>query len=163
MTRIQLVWAQSRTGVIGNAGGLPWHIPEDLAHFKRLTTGRPVVMGRKTWDSLPARFRPLPGRTNIVVTRNRSWQSHGAVAVCGLTEALQHCAHADIAWVIGGAQIYAQALAIATLAVVTYVDGDYVGDAYAPQLGAMWKETGRQQPERPGTVPISWATYQRVP
>lgn len=78
--RLHLILARAANGVIGNNNALPWHLPEDLAHFKRLTSGCPVIMGRKTWDSLPARFRPLPGRRNIVVTRQPDWQADGAIA-----------------------------------------------------------------------------------
>ena len=81
--RIGLIWAQARGGVIGKDGAMPWHLPEDLAHFKRTTLGCPVIMGRKTWDSLPPKFRPLPGRRNIVVTRNTQWQADGAEAPAG--------------------------------------------------------------------------------
>ncbi len=163
MTRVHLIWAQARGGVIGDKGGLPWHVPQDLAHFKRLTFGCPVIMGRKTWDSLPERFRPLPGRTNIVVTRNRSWQAPGAAAAAGLHEALQLCAQNDQVWVIGGAQIYAQALPLATIAVVTHIDADHAGDAFAPRLDSTWHEVSREQPETPGAVPFEWVTYQRKP
>ena len=77
--KLQLIFARSANGVIGKNGALPWHLPEDMAHFKQKTLGRPVIMGRKTWDSLPPRFRPLPGRTNIVVTRQQQWQADGAL------------------------------------------------------------------------------------
>ena len=161
MTRVHVVWAQARGGVIGDKGGLPWHVPQDLAHFKRLTLGCPVIMGRKTWDSLPERFRPLPGRTNIVVTRSPSWQAAGATAAAGLHQALEKCVQADVAWVIGGAQIYAQALPLACTAVVTLIDADYVGDAYAPQLDEGWREVSRKLPAAYDTVPFAWVTYQR--
>ena len=161
MTRVHLIWAQARGGVIGDKGGLPWHVPQDLSHFKRLTFGCPVIMGRKTWDSLPERFRPLQGRTNIVVTRNTCWQASGATAAAGLYEALELCAQNDLVWVIGGAQIYAQALPLATTVVVTHIDADHAGDAFAPQLDATWQEVSREQPETPTTVPFAWVTYQR--
>ena len=163
MAKVHLVWAQSRGGVIGNAGGLPWHVPQDLANFKRLTFGCPVIMGRKTWDSLPHRFRPLPGRLNIVLTRTPAWQAVGAKAVANLDEALAACAQSDVAWVIGGAQIYAQALPLACIAVVTHIEADYAGDAFAPELDASWREIGRQQPATPGDIPFCWITYQRQP
>lgn len=87
--RIGLIWAEAEDGVIGKDGVMPWHIPEDLAHFKRITLGAPVVMGRKTWDSLPVRFRPLAGRRNIVVTRQQQWSVEGVDAVHSVGEALE--------------------------------------------------------------------------
>lgn len=105
-----LIAAVARNGAIGRGGVMPWHLPEDLAHFKRLTMGCPVVMGRRTWDSLPPRFRPLPGRRNVVVTRNPGWQADGAEAVSSLEAALEGLAEAGTVFVIGGGELYAQAL-----------------------------------------------------
>lgn len=133
---MRLIWAQSRGGVIGHRGAIPWRLPEDLAHFKQATLGHPVIMGRRTWDSLPARFRPLPGRENIVVTRDRAWHADGATVAHSLEEALEQSS--TKAWVIGGAQVYAAALPYATTALVTEVDADYPGDAYAPTLDSSW-------------------------
>ncbi len=144
MTQLNLIWAQARNGVIGNAGRLPWHLPEDLAHFKRTTLGCPVIMGRKTWDSIPAKFRPLPGRSNIVITRQAHWQAEGAKAAPTLREALGICQGELQAWVIGGAQIYALALPLAQRAVVTEIDASFAGDAFAPQFGPAWHETARE-------------------
>src|SRR5574343_1074700 len=107
--RLHLIFARAANGVIGRDNTLPWHLPEDLAHFKRTTLGCPVVMGRKTWHSLPPRFRPLPGRTNVVVTRQADWQAPGATPATSLAQALQQCAQAPDVWVIGGAQLYALA------------------------------------------------------
>ena len=97
--RLGLVWAQARGGVIGKDGGMPWHVPEDLAHFKAVTSGHPVIMGRRTWESFPARFRPLPGRRNIVVTASPSWAEPGAeragqprLAAAGIAK-VHHAAH----------------------------------------------------------------------
>lgn len=141
---LHLIWAQSRNGVIGKNGTLPWHLPEDLAHFKRTTLGSPVIMGRKTWDSLPPRFRPLPGRLNVVVTRQADWQAPGAQRAGSLAEAQALCPTDAVAWVIGGADIYAQALPLATRLVVTEIDADFDGDAHAPTLGPEWRETARE-------------------
>jgi dihydrofolate reductase len=141
--QLGLIYARARNGVIGNEGGLPWHLPEDLAHFKQLTMGSPVIMGRKTWDSLPARFRPLPGRANIVVTRQPGWQAEGASSAASLAEAIALCADAPAAWVIGGAEIFALALPMAHVAEVTEIDTDIAGDAFAPPLDSGWKETAR--------------------
>ncbi|CAN5500897.1 dihydrofolate reductase [soil metagenome] len=137
---IRLIWAQAENGVIGADGGMPWHVPEDLAHFRELTLGDPVVMGRRTWDSLPERFRPLPGRVNIVVTRDRSWSAPGAEVTYSLEEALEWAQRTpgEATWVIGGADIFAQTIGLAERLEVTYIDGDFDGDAFAPVLGDEW-------------------------
>ncbi|WP_460776405.1 dihydrofolate reductase [Microbacterium sp. GXF7504] len=133
MTRVGLVWAQARGGVIGAGGGMPWHVPEDLAHFKAVTGGHAVVMGRRTWESLPERFRPLPGRMNIVVTRNADWRGDGAVRAGSLDEALAAAPGAAV-WVIGGGQLYRDAIGRADVLEVTHLDLDVPGDTYAPPL-----------------------------
>lgn len=131
--RVSLIWAQANDGVIGDGGGIPWHLPEDLAHFRELTTGATVVMGRKTWDSLPERFRPLPGRANVVVTRQEDWTAEGAERAGSVDEALRQ--HAGTAvWVIGGGEIYRQALPFAERLEITDVDLDVPGDTRAPSL-----------------------------
>ena len=143
---ICLIYAQAANAVIGKNGTMPWHLPEDLAHFRQRTQGCAVVMGRTTWDSLPERFRPLPGRTNIVVTRQEVWQHDGAKPATSLDDALAIASQsADTAWVIGGAQIYALALPLAQRVEVTEIHQSYEGDAYAPELGPEWQETSRSQ------------------
>ena len=146
--QINLIWAQARHRVIGHQGIMPWHLPEDLAHFKTLTLGHPVIMGRKTWDSLPEKFRPLPGRSNVVITRQSNWREKGTEAASSLPEALQICEHIvnkpSEVWIIGGAQIYAQALPLAHRVEVTEIDELIEGDAYAPALGSDWKEINRE-------------------
>ena len=143
---INLIFARARNGVIGKDNQLPWHLPEDLAHFKRTTLGQPVIMGRKTWDSLPPKFRPLPGRTNIVVTRQADWQAPGATVAHSLAQAHSLCDPQQDVWVIGGAEIYAQALPYARKAVITEIDLTVEGgDAFAPQFGASWQETRREE------------------
>lgn len=132
--RTGLVWAQARGGVIGADGGMPWHVPEDLAHFKKLTLGCPVVMGRRTWDSLPPRFRPLPERVNIVVTRRPDWQATGALRASSLVDALRQAAGADWVWVTGGGQIFREAIAAADRLEVTDIDLDVPGDTTAPSV-----------------------------
>lgn len=165
MTEINLIWAQARhpsgRAVIGNNGGLPWHLPEDLAHFKLLTSGWPVIMGRKTWDSLPARFRPLPGRTNLVITRQPDWSASGAVVASNLQHALGLCAAAEQAWIIGGAQIYAQAEPLAQRVEVTEIEHNFEGDAFAPLLGADWAETARESGVSSGGLNFSFITYNK--
>lgn len=138
--RIGLIWAEAHGEVIGAAGGMPWHVPEDLAHFKRTTDGAPVVMGRRTWDSLPPRFRPLPGRANIVVTRQPDWAADGAVRAGSVDEALALAASDadDLVWVIGGAELFARTVDAADLLVVTELDLDVDGDTFAPERTADW-------------------------
>lgn len=133
---VALVWAQARDGVIGADGRLPWELPEDLAHFKALTTGATVLMGRATWESLPARFRPLPGRRNLVLTRQVAFAAEGAEVVSSVAEALGRTS--GVLWVIGGGQVYRAALEYAREAVVTEIDLDIAGDTTAPSLGAEW-------------------------
>jgi dihydrofolate reductase len=165
--RINLIYARARNGVIGANDSLPWHLPQDLAHFKRRTTDAPVIMGRKTWDSLPHRFRPLPGRTNIVVTRQRDWRSDGALAADSLDWALALCATlqprpADV-WVIGGAQLVAAAMPLADRAIVTELDQDFDGDVFAPRLDAPWAEESREEHVAPDGMRFAYVTYVRQP
>jgi dihydrofolate reductase len=160
--KLGLIYARARNGVIGKDGGLPWHLPEDLAHFKRVTLGCPVIMGRKTWDALPPRFRPLPGRRNIVVTRQPGWHAEGAGSASSLAQAIALCAGEPTAWVIGGADIYAQAVPLAHTAEVTEIDADFAGDAFAPQLGAEWKEMVRRVHTAASGVRYSFVTYQNT-
>ena len=134
---VGLIWAQSTSGVIGRDGAIPWHLPEDLARFKALTMGHTVVMGRRTWDSLPERFRPLPGRRNIVLTRNGAVDATGAEVMGSMDEALVD----EPTWVIGGSEIYHLALAAATRCEVTEVEIDLRledDDALAPVLDESW-------------------------
>jgi dihydrofolate reductase len=160
--KLHLIWAQARGGVIGKDGTLPWHLSEDLAHFKAKTIGCPVIMGRKTWESLPPRFRPLPGRRNLVLTRSSHWQPSGAEIYASLDTALQACGQADTVWVIGGAQIYAQALPMGELAEVTEIDASFDGDAHAPLLGPQWvKSPGVKQVSSTGLT-YSFNTYRHV-
>ncbi|MEC5183825.1 dihydrofolate reductase [Cryobacterium sp. MP_3.1] len=133
--RIGLIWAQAVTGVIGDAGGIPWRLPEDLARFKELTLDGAVIMGRRTWDSLPERFRPLAGRHNIVITRQPDWAAEGATVVHSLVEALDAAAPAAV-WIIGGGDIYRQAMPLADRLEVTEVDLDTAGDTVAPAVDA---------------------------
>ena len=159
MARINLIYARAANGVIGKDGVMPWHLPEDLAHFKQLTHGSPVIMGRKTWDSLPPKFRPLPGRSNIVITRQSDWQAEGAQRADSLQHALRLGAPAPELWIIGGAQIYALAEPLANRAEVTEIAQDFAGDALAPVLGARWVETARQAHVSDGGMKFSFVTY----
>lgn len=141
MRRLGLVWAQSTSGVIGRGGDIPWRVPEDLARFKQVTMGHTVVMGRQTWESLPARVRPLPGRRNVVLSRRADFIADGADVAGSLEAALALSETDPEAWVIGGEQIYLLALPIATRCEVTEVEIDLPrddGDALAPVLDETW-------------------------
>lgn len=159
--QLGLIFARASNGVIGKDNKLPWHLPEDMANFKRTTMGAPVIMGRKTWDSLPPRFRPLPGRRNIVITRQADWQVEGVERCASLDEALGLCTAAPRAWVIGGAQVYAEAEPLADLAVVTDIDAAFEGDAFAPQFGPGWVETTRERHVSVNGLAFSFVTYTR--
>jgi len=111
---------------------MPWHVPEDLAHFREVTLGSPVLMGRRTWESFPERFRPLPGRRNIVVTRSQEWAADGAERAGSLDEALALAGDAPSAWIIGGGQLYREAISRADVLEVTELDLDVAGDTRAP-------------------------------
>lgn len=145
--RIGLIWAEASGGVIGADGGMPWHVPEDLAHFREVTMGAPVIMGRRTWESFPDRFRPLPGRRNIVVTRSDSWAADGAERAASLGAALDLVAGDDEAWIIGGGQLYREAIDRADVLEVTELALEVDGDTYAPartawNLAAVSPKTG---------------------
>lgn len=142
---VRMVWAQARGGVIGDGRDMPWHIPEDLAFFKQATLGRPVVMGRATWDSLPERFRPLPGRRNIVCTRDPAWSAEGAERAGSVSEALE-MAGPDAA-VMGGGQVYAAALGSADECLVTEIDADAPGSVLAPDLAGAQGHSAWEQVE----------------
>ncbi|MGB3732828.1 dihydrofolate reductase [Microbacterium sp.] len=154
-----LVWAEAHGGVIGAGGGMPWHVPEDLAHFKRITLGAPVVMGRRTWDSLPERFRPLPGRANIVITRQADWAADGARRAASVADAL---AGLDDGWVIGGSQIFGEVIDRADRLEVTELDLEVDdGDAFAPsRAGWHLVDEGDWQLSRTG-IRFRFLGYQR--
>lgn len=141
-----LIWAQTlarpgRPALIGRGGTLPWHLPEDLAHFRAVTRGHPVIMGRTTWESLPPRFRPLPGRDNLVLTARPHWTGAGARVVHSPAEALEVVA-GRAAWVIGGALVYQAFLGLADRLEVTEIDLDLGpvrdGDTVAPSVDTRW-------------------------
>ncbi|KNC17372.1 dihydrofolate reductase [Arthrobacter sp. RIT-PI-e] len=137
---VGLIWAQTEDGVIGRDGSIPWYVPEDLAHFKATTAGHPVIMGRRTWESFPDRFRPLPERTNIVISGSVT-DLPGAVVVRSLEAALETARSAPGAeeiWVIGGGRVYADAMPHANAALVTVVESAEGGDTLAPTLGTEW-------------------------
>lgn len=162
--QVILIAAMTRQRVIGRDGVLPWHLAPDLAHFRELTRGHPVIMGRKTWDSLPPRFRPLPGRRNVVITRQAHWQAEGAHRVGSLDEALELLSDASKVFVIGGSQIYAQALPRADGLELTLIDQDVPGDAWFPEWSAQDFEEVQRHTHAASTqqpLPFAFVTYRR--
>jgi len=161
-----IVAALARNGVIGKDNALPWHLPEDLKHFKQLTTGHAVIMGRKTWESLPERFRPLPGRTNIVVTRNRDYDAPGATVVGSLAETQKVGAGESVSvslFVIGGAELYAHALPLAQRLELTEIDAEFSGDACFPAYDrAQWQEVKRESGKTEAGLGYAFVTYERT-
>lgn len=164
MTTLVLVAAVARNGVIGRDGVMPWHLPEDLAHFRRTTQGLPVLMGRRTWESLPERFRPLPGRRNIVVTRQAGWAAPGAEVAASVDAALALVADAPRACVIGGGELYATLLPRVDELVLTEIDADFDGDTRLPgTLRAGFAEVAREahRAAAPNDFCYAFVTYRR--
>jgi dihydrofolate reductase len=161
---LSLIAAVARGGAIGRDNDLLWHDSRDQKHFRAATMGCPVVMGRRTWDSLPERFRPLPGRRNVVVTRNAAWQAPGAEVAHSLADALGLVADAPKVFVMGGGQLYAEALPWADELVLTEVDASFEADTFFPDWDrGAYAEVKRQAhpAEAPGEVPFAFVTYQR--
>ena len=157
---LTLIAAVARNGVIGVDNRLPWQLPADLKRFRELTTGHAVIMGRKTWESLPAKFRPLPGRRNIVVTRNDSFRAEGATVTTSLPDAIA-AASGDEAFVIGGAELYKAALPLADRLQLTEIDATYEGDTWFPAIdGDRWRETSRETHSGDGGPGYAFVTYQ---
>ncbi len=165
--KLALIWAMSRNRVIGRNNALPWHLSEDLRYFKRVTMGKPIIMGRKTWESIG---RPLPGRTNIVITRDQNFQAGGARVVHSLDDALRLAEHvgviegADEVIVIGGAEIYALALPKAERLYLTQVHAEVEGDAWFPEFDlSQWQELAREdfKAEGPNPYPYSFIVLER--
>lgn len=135
---ISIIVAMATNRVIGHENRLPWHLPADLQHFKQITMGKPILMGRKTWESIG---RPLPGRTNIVITRDESYSADGCVVVHSLDAALEAARDSDEIMVIGGAEFYRQVLPRASTLYLTLVEGEFEGDAFFPEIdGNEWRE-----------------------
>jgi dihydrofolate reductase len=157
---LSLIAAVARNGAIGLGNALLWSEPEDLRHFRRVTMGCPVIMGRKTWDSLPARFRPLPGRRNIVLTRDAAWHAVGAEAASSIAEALALTEGSAKAFVIGGAQAYALALPLADELVLTEIDADLHGDTFFPPWDrALFTPTSREPHTSAQGIGYHFTTY----
>lgn len=162
MPEIVIIAAVAKNGVIGKDNQLLWHIPEDMKHFREATAGKPVIMGRKTWESLPERFRPLPGRRNVVITRQPAFPASGAELADSLEGALQQCQNEACVFVIGGAEIYAQAMPRADRLLLTEVDITPQGDAFFPIPDpAIWLETTRTEVKRAAPPSCSFVEYRR--
>lgn len=163
MSRVALVIARADNGVIGQQGKLPWRLAEDMRHFKAVTMGKPCIMGRKTWDSLPG--KPLPGRSNIVVTRNPQFRAAGARIVHSLAEALKLAMveKSEEVAIIGGTEIYRSALPFADRIYLTEVHANFEGDTHlAPFEGGEWRETGRDVRVAPDGLRYDFVVLQRV-
>src|SRR3954469_17522488 len=158
--RIYLIAALAQNGVIGVEGRLPWHLPEDLQHFKRLTLGHPIIMGRRTWESLR---KALPGRDNIVVTRTPGYEAPGAAVASSLSAALALCAHHAVAFVIGGERLFAESLDVADGLELTEIFRDYEGDTWFPSFDrTMWRETQRESHTAADGVRFDFVRYERA-
>lgn len=159
---VALVAAVAANGVIGRDGGIPWHLPDDLRRFREVTTGSPVIMGRRTWDSLPERFRPLPGRRNIVVTRSSAWSADGTERAGSLEEAIGLAGDVSRVSVIGGATLYAEALPVADTLLLTELALDVEGDTWFPPWDRDgFTEVAREEHVADDGTPYAFVTYRR--
>jgi dihydrofolate reductase len=160
MTRIVLVAAVAANGIIGKDGKLPWHLPEDLKHFKQATMGHPVIMGRKTWESLKG---PLPGRENIVITRQAGYEAPGAAVARSLDAALALCAGESVVCVIGGEQVFKESLPMATALDMTEIRQDFAGDTRFPDYDrSRWKEKKREAHTAANGMRFDFVLYERA-
>ena len=161
--KVALLAAVAHGGVIGRDGAVPWHLPEDMARFRERTVGHAVLMGRRTWDSLPERFRPLPGRRNVVITRNAEWNGAGAERVASLEEAFELLAGEERVYVIGGAEIYAAVLPYADELLLTEVALDVEGDTFFPDWDrSLFVEVSREEHVSSDGTPFAFATFRRM-
>ncbi len=144
--KIALIAAMTRNRVIGKDNDLPWKLPDDMKFFQQQTKGHVVIMGRKNYDSLPPKFKPLPNRTNVILTRQENFKAEGCVVVSGLEEALDFARSSgeDEVYVIGGGEVYNQALSQSNRIYLTEIDTELSGDTFFPALGAEWKEVSRR-------------------
>jgi dihydrofolate reductase len=161
---ISLIAAVARNGAIGKDNQLLWHLPEDMRYFRETTRGKPVIMGRRTWESLPDAFRPLPGRHNVVVSRNATFQAPGATLVGSLNEAIQLTEDtADEVFIIGGAELYRQALPAVQRLYLTEIASDFDGDVFFPPIQANdWTEISRSAAQSASGLEFSFVVYQRT-
>jgi dihydrofolate reductase len=163
VTTLSIIAAVARHRVIGKDNGLPWHLPGDMRHFRETTRGRPVVMGRRTWESLPEKFRPLPGRLNVVVSRNPGYEAPGAAVVGSLGEAVAVAGDGGEIFVIGGAELYRQALPFAGRLYLTEIDAEFAGDALFPEIPpGEWRAVLRTPAGEKNGPPYAFVVYQRT-
>ncbi len=163
--RLSLIVAMDKNELIGVNGRIPWHLPDDMKWFRQQTLGKPVIMGRKTFESIPDRFRPLPGRHNIVLSRHNDYEAEGVTAVHSIEAALAAAGDVAEIVVIGGAELYAQVLPQADRLYLTLIDAEFVGDVHFPEIDpAEWCEIYRQ--EHPADdrhdCPFTWLIWERI-
>ena len=160
---ISLIAAVARNRALGKDGQLLWHLPEDMRYFRETTRGKPVIMGRRTWESLPEAFRPLPGRRNIVISRNSAYEAPGATLAGSLDEAVRLTQDDTEVFVIGGAEIYRQALPLAQRLYLTEVAHDFAADVFFPEFGeGEWKETSRPEAKNASGLESAFVVYHRT-
>lgn len=160
---ISLIAAVARNRALGKDGQLLWHLPEDMRYFRETTRGKPVIMGRKTWESLPDAFRPLPGRRNIVISRNPAYDAPGATLAGSLEEAARLTQDDAEVFIIGGAEIYRQALPLAQRLYLTEVTQDFAADAFFPEFSDReWREISRSEQKSGSGLEFTFAVYQRA-
>ncbi len=160
--KLSIIVAMDANRVIGHENRLPWHLPADLKHFRKITLGKPILMGRKTWQSIG---RPLPGRINIVITRDTNYQAEGCSVVHSIDEALRAARGHDEVMVIGGAQLYSQVLPATDTLYITQVEGKFPGDTFFPELNPLdWREVERSThaPDEKNAHACSFIRLERV-
>ena len=162
MPIISLVVAVAQNRAIGKDNHMLCHLPEDMRHFREVTLGRPVIMGRKTWESLPEAFCPLPGRNNIVVSRNAAYQAEGATVASSLEEAIAQAGNVEQINIIGGADIFRLALPMADVLDMTEIDASFDADTFFPEfLPEDWPETSRKTQQSESGPTFSFVEYRR--
>lgn len=158
--KLGLIYAKSINDVIGLKGQLPWNLFEDIHHFKELTYGHTVIMGRNTWNSIPEKFRPLKNRKNIVISRRNDLELEGATITNSLYEAIDLSSKDDLVWIIGGTQIFLQALPLASFIEVTEINKIYEGDTFMPKPDSRWKEVKREPHISDSGLEFSFVRYE---
>jgi dihydrofolate reductase len=160
---LSLIAAVARNRVIGQDNRLLWHLPDDMRYFRETTRGRPVLMGRRTWESLPEKFRPLPGRLNVILSRNPGYSTPGAILADSLARAIEKAGSDDESFVIGGAELYRQALPLAERLYLTEIAAEFSGDAYFPEIRRdEWKEIKRSPTHNEAGLGYAFVVYQRT-
>ena len=159
---LSIIAAVAKNRVIGKDNALLWHLPDDMRHFRETTRGRPVIMGRKTWESLLEAFRPLFGRHNIVISRNTAYEAPGATLAGSLDEAIEAAGNVSEIFVIGGETLYQQAIPVAQRLYITEIDQDFAGDAYFPEFSRKdWVEASKTGLNTHSGLEFSFVLYER--